>query len=480
MTDKLEINETHLIVLKKNNHDRSVLIDYLPISNPMRKLLDRAYKKCRDNHLYKEYPNEILKSDSELRSIFLKDYNFCPLLDKPYQDVLYLSNLQFEYDSELEQIEIEEEVKKDKYELLKDLQIRDLAYSLEIAYKKAMDDQNVIAMSHRRRGWTEELFELTKKLKIKFKTNFGYGSKRYFYAKLIFKDIDIIPFSEWVEYRNITYNEILRYSRKYKVENQSWKNAMEYVRDASNLCIKDELNFIKTYIITECEWLIKGLKGVCDIENPNDRFLIKIANKRDRMDYKGNKLSGSLSFIKSLFEYESKITSVKNFIDDLEQLCEDELPSLIQEYKVNSIDLKREENNLEIEEPIFYQLQLDSNEISGVFIPLEKKYKRIGALYERISKYQTKHLDSGKKLIDLFNIKYPDFKEIQNNYKETKPKYEEIQVKYGESQIRYEKFIKQIRRFKAYKRDFESYIEKIDNHLLTYRQNYKSIGSLEN
>ena len=297
---------------------------------------------------------------------------------------------------------------------------------------------------------------------------------------MIFKDIDIIPFSEWVEYRNITYNEILQYSRKYKVENQSWKNAMEYVRDASNLCIKDELNFIKTYIITECEWLIKGLKGVCDIENPTDRFLIKIANKRDRMDYKGKKLSGSLGFIKSLFEYESKITSVKNFIDDLEQLCEDELPSLIQEYKVNSIDLKREENNLEIEEPIFHQLQLDSNEISGVFIPLEKKYKRIETLYERISKFQTKHLDSGKKLIDLFNIKYSDYKEIQNNYKETKPKYEEIQVKYGESQIRYEKFIKQIRRFKAYKRDFESYIDKIDNHLLTYRQNYKSIGSLEN
>ncbi len=78
-----------------------------------------------------------------------------------------------------------------------------------------------------------------------------------FYAKLIFKDIDIIPFSEWVEYRNITYNEILQYSRKYKVENQSWKNAMEYVKDASNLCIKDELNFIKTYIITECEWTNK-------------------------------------------------------------------------------------------------------------------------------------------------------------------------------------------------------------------------------
>ena len=479
MTDKLEINGTHLLVLKKNDHDKSVLIDYLLLSNPMRKLLDRAYKKCRDEQFHKEYPNEILQADSELRSIFLKNYDFCPLLHRPYQDVPYLSNLDFEYDSELEQIKIEEEVKKDKNELLEDLQIRDLAYSLEIAYKKAMDDHNVIAMSHRRRGWTEEPFELTKKLKIQFKTNFGYGSKSYFYAKLIFKDIDIIPFSEWVRYKDTTYNEILKYSQRYEVENKSWKNAMEYVRDASNLCVKDEVNFIKTFVITECQWLIKGLNGVCDIENPNDKFLSEIANKRDGMDYKGEKLSGSLNFITSIAEFES-ITSVSNFINELEQLCEDELPSLIKEYKANSMELKREERNLEIEEPLFHQLQFDSNEISRVFIPLKKKYKRIEALYERILICQAKNLKCGKKLIDLFNIKYHDYKEIQNNYKKIKPKYEEIQAKYLESQIRYEKFRKLIRRFKTYKRDFESYIEKIDNHLLTYRQNYKSIGSLEN
>ena len=76
MANDLEINSTHLVVLKKNNHDKTVLIDYLLLSNPKRKLLDRAYKKCRDEHFHKEYPNEILDADEELRSIFLKDYDF--------------------------------------------------------------------------------------------------------------------------------------------------------------------------------------------------------------------------------------------------------------------------------------------------------------------------------------------------------------------------------------------------------------------
>ena len=478
MTDKLEINETHLIVLKKNDHDRSVLIDYLLLSNPMRKLLDRTYKKCRDEHLYKEYPNEILKSDSELRSIFLKNYDFCPLLDRPYQDVPYLSNHQFEYDSELDQIKIEEKVKKDKYILLENLQIRDLAYSLEIAYKNAMDDQNVIAMSHRRRGWTEEPYELTKKLKIQFKTNFGYGSKSYFYAKLIFKDIDIIPFSEWVRYNNTSYNEILKYSQRYTVENQSWKDAMEYVKDAINLCIRDEVEFINTYVITECKWLIEGLIGICDVEDPSDKFLREMPEKRMRMEYKGRKLSGSLNFIKSIAEYES-LPSVSNFINDLEKICKDELPTLLQEYKKNSSDLSKAEINIEIERPIWHKLQVESNEISKIFTPLKKKYGHISALIERINKYQAKNFEGGKRLQKLFKIKYHDYEEIKANYLKIKPKYEDIVARCLKSQEKNNKLNRQIQTFNDYKKKFERYIEKIDNHFLTYSQNYKGIGNFK-
>jgi hypothetical protein len=45
-----KINESHLIVLKKNTDDEGVSIDYLPIVNPSRGLFDDAYLKC-DNFI---------------------------------------------------------------------------------------------------------------------------------------------------------------------------------------------------------------------------------------------------------------------------------------------------------------------------------------------------------------------------------------------------------------------------------------------
>jgi len=479
MSDELEINSTHLAVLKKNDYDKSVLIDYVPLSNPKRKLLDRAYQKSRDKLIHKEYPNEILDADVELRSIFLKEYDFCPSLDRAYQDVSDDSKLHFDYDSELDQKEIEKKVKINKIIVREELKIRDLAYSLELAYKKAQDDKSIIAMSHQRRGWTEDPFELTKKLHVQFKTNFGYGGKSYFFAKLSFKDIDIIPFSEWVRYKDRQYDEILLYSQRYEVANESWKDAMEYVKDAINLCVKDEVEFIETYVITECKWLIEGLIGICDVENPSDKFLREMAEKRKRMEYKGKKLSGSLNFIKSIAEFES-LPSVSNFINDLEKICKDELPTLLQEYKENSSDLSKAKINLEIERPIWHKLQDESNEITKIFTPLNKKYEHISALQERIKKYQAKNLDDGKRLQKLFKIKYHDYEEIKADYLKIKPKYEDILARCSKSQAKNLKLNSQIQTFNNYKKQFESYIKKIDNHFLTYSQNYKGIGNFKN
>ena len=334
-------------------------------------------------------------------------------------------------------------------------------------------------MSHRRRGWNEGPFELTKKLHVQFKTNFGYGRRSYFYAKLRFKDIDIIPFSEWVRYNDTTYNEILEYSQRYEVANESWKNAMEYVKDAINLCVKDEVEFIETYVITECKWLLEGLIGICDVENPSDKFLKEMAEKRDRVDYKGEKLSGSLNFIKSIAEFES-LTSVSNFIKELEKICEDELPTLLQEYKENSSDLSKAEINLEIERPIWHKLQDESNEITKIFTPLKKKYEHISALQERIKKYQAKNLDGGQRLHELCKIKYPDYEEIKADYLKMKPKYEDILAKCSKSQAKNIKIQRLINNFKYYKKQFELYIGEIDNHLLIFTENYKGIGNFKN
>ena len=41
---------------------------------------------------------------------------------------------------------------------------------------------------------------VTPNFSVEIKTNFGYGSVSYFYTKLKYKNIEITPFSEWVDY----------------------------------------------------------------------------------------------------------------------------------------------------------------------------------------------------------------------------------------------------------------------------------------
>ena len=470
MPNEIKINDTHLIVLKRNSHDEGVSIDYLPLINPMRDLLDDAYKKCQDGLSHIEYANEILDSDKNIRNVFLSDYDFCWLLNKPFQELGTLSDYRFEYDIDLSPEKIEKQVLEDKKDLMHQLKLRDKAYVLKLAYEKAKDDSSIVSMSHRRIGWTDAPFSTTKNLDVQFKTNFGYGKSSYFYAKLRFKEIDIIPFSEWVLYRYINYRQIMHYSQSYNdLENEDWKTAMEYVRDAINLCEEDELKFIEKYIVTECQWLIKGLKDICNVEKPIDKYSKEMIEIRARMDYKGEKLSGSLNFISSIAEYES-ITSVNKFINDLEQLCEDELPTLLQEQGENIDDLIKAEKSLTIEEPKYEKIKYKYNEISQKFLPLEK-------LHERISIYGIiKNPDTPKNLQKLFEIKYHDYGEIRDKYKEITGKYSEIKIL--------------IRSLEVYDRNFERYIAKIDkyflqvievkfNPMLSVKKNYSVIAPLD-
>ena len=149
MPNEIKINDTHLILLKRNSHDESVSIDYLPIINPMGDLLDGVYKKCEDKITHKDYAEEILNSDAKLRSMFLIEYDFCVELHEAWQDLEDLSDYHFDYDDDLTDQKIKEEVSRNKEWLMCELEYRDLAYALELAYEKAEDKKSIISMSHR-------------------------------------------------------------------------------------------------------------------------------------------------------------------------------------------------------------------------------------------------------------------------------------------------------------------------------------------
>jgi len=426
-----KINETHLIVLKKNTNDDGVSIDYLPIINPLRGLFDDAYLKCDDDRFDMEYVNEILDYDHRLREVLL-DYNFCLHVRRPWQGLDNDSKISYSHsNNDLTNEEKKGEVLKDKKDLKELLKKHDLAYAIELAYENAINDSNIVAISHRKHGWSYPSFDLTKNLNVQFLTNFGYGGRSYFYVKLRFKNIDIIPFSEWVRYEDSRYDELISYSQDYRVDNHSWQGAMVYIKSAVNLCVKDEEKFVEKYITSECEWLVSGLKDIIAERKQMNNFDEKI----DRMDYKGRKVSGALDFIKSIKEYKSVI-SVKKFIGNIEQLNKDILPILLQELGQVNYDLYLAESKLAEQKP-------NHNKIKEEFLPLNK-------LKDRILKIENKNPDADNILLGLFNKKYHNFNEIKTEYREVKKIFDDI-----------ERSIYQLNR---YDRSFKRYIEKITNY----------------
>jgi hypothetical protein len=457
MTQEIKINETHLIILKKNVGDKCISLDYLPIINPLTGLLNDAYKKCTDEILNKDYANEILDSDERLRGVILQEYDFCQSLDRAYQGLDKYSSLHYAYKEEYKiQQELDDEIIADKKNLKKILEVYGLAYATSLLYNDIESNNTILAHSHRRRGWNYPVFSLTSDLSVKFKTNFGYGNSSFFCTELEYKGVEIVLFSDWVSYpytecfvnsyesrikynaryKYINYGEVLNYTARYALINESWQPAMEFIKDAANLCINDEDAFINLYIVDECRRLITGLKNILSEQKGVNSF----DKKRIRVRYKGEKVSGALNFTSHMLKFK-KITDIKGFVDEIEDMCMSLLPELIQELGHNSHDLYLAKIELLSHEPEYVQAK-------DKYTFLRDKKDRILTLEKRC-KNSHQHARVAN-LQKLFNSKHNDFDEIKDKYFKVNEKHSN--------------FKSTIEIFDAYSDSFNEYIEKINNH----------------
>jgi hypothetical protein len=325
-----------------------VYVDYIPIENPLRIELDNLYHKCDpDNYKY-ENLNDLLDSNEKFRDV-LKKKDFCYFLNRPYQEIDSLESLEFVYDKNLTKEDKCTEMEDDAKYLKNQLQYRDLPYAVEQTYNNITDD-NILAVSHSMRGWADPEFNLIDKFCVQFLTNFGYGSVSYFYVKLKFNKIDIVPFSDWVVYSSDgDLYEIIRYSKKLSVEDHSWYEAMKYVADAVNLFTKDKEQFIHKHILGECELLLNGLDYMLNDSIKFPYFSkfhgeysqeYKFDNRWLLTKYRGEKITGALNFITSIKAFD-EIVDVRDIISRLKDINLKFQPILLDEIECLKIDLQK-------------------------------------------------------------------------------------------------------------------------------------------
>lgn len=292
------------------------------------------------------------------------------------------------------------------------------SYNITMQIRESTKNKSVISFSHRYIGWSQPIFDF-KDLKIHFKTNFGYGNSSYFFLMLEYKEIQIVPFMDWINYPYFEASQVLQYTkkihisqnRKIFINNELWHIAMNFICEASSLYLKNEKLFVEKYIVNDLGSMINELELILKMSNQeldkkyghlknhikiNQEKLFNFIGDAENLCIKSTKICGALGFIGKITEL-SHLINLSSCIKKLEQYNLTLLPLLEKNVEETNINLYNLESELSIiKEHIDYIYSNQNN-------PMNLKY-----LNE-----QQKELTHQE-----FLNKYPNFHELKQKYKE--------------------------------------------------------------
>ena len=406
-----------------------------------------------------------------------KTFKYCKDLDKAYQSVhvnvengikTFLDRKDLIYTNQKLALSDEKEFDLDsRFKVLK----RDIKEIIELwfkvfdigfAYEKAKAIPNVLSYSHRISGWSSPEYQLSPNFSIEFKTNFGYGNSSYFFTKIKYKNIEITPLSDWVNYEIAKFSEIIRYTREYQgevyrgtfngvkkfkkqIKNSYWQNAMEFAMEACNCSRRSETEFIEKYVIEECEYMVEGLTDILT----KSSFKFKRGTETYEVDKKGHqliefraeKVSGAIDFISKIIEY-NQIAEIQKFIVRIEQTNKKIQPIIIEEIKIIEVKL----------------------------ISLNKDFNALKPEYEKLkSKDIEYNKDLNKLRIEMINNKVFDYQNVDTEklnqqFEQINPEYKDFVSEFKRVSIECNELVQKINILEKLKENIKSYQNKIENY----------------
>ena len=418
-----EINEKRLIVLKKN----PIAIDYIDIKKYFTDEISILKQLCFDTEPNLDELLEFLKKTDSFKALN-GNYRYCKSLHASYVEftasyeescqtiMLHIHN----YNQSLKNadsvtIEKNEKVlqtfKKSFYDMY---QLWTNAYSIRKAYETCKSDENIIIFSHRTSGWSNPVYQLTPNFSVEVLTNFGYGRSSYFYTRLKYKNIEITPFSDWINYRFVQTSELLRYSKKHPLSNPYWFEAIEFSKEACNLSVTDERKFVEKYIVDECELMATGLedffiKNSFHFKEYDKMFEVDL-DGHVLIDFRGEKITGALDFISKIIEFD-KVASIQSFIERIEKInkkLEPILEAEVPKVKITIDELNQEKDDLEPK----YDEVVNQSEI------YEKKLNDLEKEMELKGEFDPSSHESRIELLNQFEEKHPDYERFMDEYKQ--------------------------------------------------------------
>jgi hypothetical protein len=474
---KIKINETHICILKK--YGNLLKVETIKMNFEFKNSLTEFQRMC-NNENKERYELDNFLLHSPLKNI-LPYFDYCENLSSAFEVFNVYETIDFEEYKKRENdlINSLEEHNKTQPNILKDIpeelkkfkkymkrnifhniHKRVVPYMLKENYAKFSKNNEILAYSHRKKGWTFPDFKLGKDFDVIFKTNFGYGSSSYFFTIIRYKGIEILPYSDWISYANVNKTDIIRYTRKYYLKNSAWLETMDFTAKLYNYSITDPGTFINEYIINECQEMVEGL---VDLLNRNEDLEVIhsyfIPNKKIELKgievliYKGEKISGALTFIQKISEL-MRFSSKIDFL--IKQIYSCNL-SIYPELNLEVASLKSYLKHLQDElNSILPEWECLKSEKEHYDVQLEKIHSKVNAVYSELN---FKELQ--KKADLLFSQEYPESTMIYKEFNDINTQFNELNKKIRDTESK-------IIKLEEYARNIEKYFDEIGEPIEKY------------
>lgn len=426
---EVKINESALCVLRMNSSNLQLKVDYVKIERAFNRSFQQLFDLCTDTHSSLDQIASFIRTNKDIKCIS-GDYLYCEKLDDSHTEFSIKHDLILKEILELKiklknknRINYEQFaddlISNFKSKLLSLYKRGQKAYSIQRAYDLCKAETNILVYSHRESGWSHPKIKIAHNISVEIGTNFGYGHSSYFNVTLIFKGLKILPYSKWIEYRIAKFEELIRCTRSYSLNDNAWFDVLEFVKDATTLANDNENKFLKDYIVDECERLVSGLENL--YKSNLYTFKKGVSQKAketiggDELTHiKIRKIAESLRFIRMIKSI-SNVGILNQWVERLESLnralqpiIEGEITVISKKIaKLKEVIRKQEPERISIEERMEYYDNAKSK---------HKRYLMRKGKEERIE----------QKLFDKdFVLKFPEYNRFLSKHKSFMTKYQQ-------------------------------------------------------
>lgn len=360
------------------------------------------------NHIVKNYRRELVKLYAETNSEYAAKRK---RLHNNYE----ISKIEKERKDELDSIRNKLSIEY-KGILLRVIRNAKRVINYQFTVDKLLQRSNIVAYSSDQKGWSNFRFlQINDDIGIHIKTNFCYGASSYFIVSIIYKGIEILPYSYLVKYYYARSIDIIRGTREFARSRSSWKPALEFAVSCANKAKQYPQEFIRRYILKEVRTLINQLEFL--IQNPEQQ-IIRLKNSPGDKTIELNHIDrtnlDSMLILDTEFAtaYTAmKVTDSLDFINSLKKLSSDFL--FIRPY-MNRI--------ISINQSILEQVKRLKSNVDESLVKYESEYKLLNTKLKQITSDKIEC-----KLADSEDILENDMQTLRSNINKRKRFVDELE-----------------------------------------------------